>query len=260
MLRLYPAPPEELAADDVYSDLRLPVRTGRGGSPYVAINMVSTLDGRVAIGGKASPIGGGIDRRTMRNIRGAFDAVLVGVGTARSEEMNLGVPEAVSEKRKANGLPDQPLGVILAGSGELPLGRAVFRPGGGQSVAVVAGGDTPAATLEEAESLGVTVLRTGAPGRAEPRDVLRLLKDRMGVAAVLLEGGPAVNGSFLSSGMVDELFLTLSPKISLSREEAPSIATTQEPSPRSLGFDLVSLHSAPQEGELYLRYTRRPSA
>ena len=93
VLRLHPAPSEALAAEDVYGDLAF---TGLGaaplGLPSVAINMVCTLDGRVSVDGKASPIGSRVDRLIMRNIRRAVDAVLVGAGTARAEEMNLTYP------------------------------------------------------------------------------------------------------------------------------------------------------------------------
>ncbi len=254
--RLHPAPTEELQAEDVYADLT-PGSAVRGDEPYVAINMVSTLNGRVSVGGKASPIGSSLDRRIMRNIRSAFDAVLVGAGTVRAEEMNLSVPDELSEKRKANGLPAQPLGLILAGSDKLPLQRKLFRQRGGQTVVVVAGDDTPQSTIEEAEALGIRVLDTKAPGRPEPVEILRLLKDLLNVRTLLLEGGPTVNGSFLASGKVDELFLTLSPKISLSTGDESTIAQAQGArSTHPIGFDLASVHSASQEGELYLRYRR----
>lgn len=246
-----------MRAADVYAGLSFPEPDGPDGKPYVAINMVSTLDGKAAIGGKASPLGSVIDREIMRNLRSSVDAVLVGAGTVRAEEMNLGVSEGLAAAREAHGLPGQPLGVILAGSEDLPLERKVFRPDGPRPI-VVAGPTTPRATLAAASDLGLRILRAKGPGLPNPRDVLRLLKDHLGVRALLLEGGPAVNGSFLSAEAVDELFLTLSPKISRSPHDAPTIASPGERyHPATTDFDLASVYSSPDEGELYLRYLLR---
>ncbi len=257
-LRLYPGPQQQLATEEIHADLAFPKgrRASEGSDPYVVVNMVSTLDGKVSVGGKASPIGSPVDRCVMRNIRCAVDAVLVGAGTVRAEEMNLGVPPALSEKRRANGLPEQPLGVILAGSRELPLERNVFGfPG--QRTAIIAGEATPRTALKRARSRGVFVLRAEGAERPEPAEVLRLLKEHFGVGAVLLEGGPSVNASFLSSGKVDELFVTLSPKISLSREDTLTLSSPANGAPFATEFDLSSIHSSPKEGELYLRYLSR---
>ena len=243
-----------LAAEEVYGDLAFTGRrTPPFGLPYVAINMVCTLDGRVSVGGKASPIGSRVDRLIMRNIRRAVDAVLVGAGTARAEEMNLTVPEGHARRRKANGLSEQPLGVILAGSGQLPLQRKLFSSRA-QPIVVVAGAATPEETLREASKLDVRILRVEGSDYPEPRKVLRLLKERLNVSSVLLEGGPTVNGSFVSQGVVDELFLTLSPKLLGSRADALTIASTVGDEQHATDFGLISVHASAREGELYLRY------
>lgn len=253
-LRLYPIPSEALPAEGVYSDLAFPesLRCGEE-APYVVVNMVTTLDGKVALDGKASPIGGAVDRLLMRNIRCAVDAVLVGAGTARAEEMNLGVPDALSEKRRANGLSGQPLGAILAGSQELPLDKKVFRSDA-TNLVVFAGEATPEATLREASALGLRVFRSHASHYPDPAEVLRVLKSELGVHRLLVEGGPTINGSLFSSGLVDELFLTLSPKISGSRD-GPSLAASDHPARPLTNMQLASVYSSPEQGELYLRYT-----
>ncbi len=255
-MRLYPGPTEELAATDVHADLDFSESRALGAAPYVAINMVSTLDGKVSVGGKASPIGSAVDRLIMRNIRCAVDAVLVGAGTVRAEEMNLSIPEELADKRRSSGLPGQPLGVILAGTGELPLNRKIFRSRD-QRIIVVASDTTPETTLKEASELGVCVLQAEGSGLPQPREVLRLLKERMAVGTVLLEGGPRINASFLSSGDVHELFLTVSPKIHRSHRDTLTLAAHGDSEPPTARFDLASIHSSVQESELYLRYRYR---
>lgn len=259
-LRLYPGPSEELAADAVYADLFFPDREGPRGQPYVAINMVSTLDGKASVGGRASPIGSGTDRAIMRNLRCAADAVLVGAGTLRAEELNLGVPQDLAAKRRRDGRPEQPFGIVLAGSRDLPLHRKLFSSEGlttNPNLGVLAGASTPHATLEHASSLGVRVLKSDIPGRLQPREILALLTGHLGINSLLLEGGPTVNASFLSAGAVDELFLTLSPKILATAGETsePSIVAQFSNEAQTLGLNLTSVHCSPDESELYLRYS-----
>lgn len=260
VLRLHPGPPVELSAEDVYSELSFPgPGTTAREAPYVAINMVSTIDGKVTVGGKASPIGSGADREIMRNIRCAVDAVLVGAGTVRAEEMNLCVPRRLSEKRKARGLPDQPLGVVLAGAGELPLERKLFRPSD-QRIVIIAGQSTPEKTLKGAWDRGIQVLHAGGPGPPSPDEVLRLLRKHFDLNTLLLEGGPSINGSFLSSGKADELFMTLSPKISHSNQDTLTISSG-DLKQTTTNLKLSSVHASLQEDELYLRYLfQRPQA
>ena len=259
-MRLYPGPSEELAVDDVYADLAFPDREGPKGRPCVAINMVSTLDGKASVGGRASPIGSGTDRAIMRNLRCAADAVLVGAGTVRAEELNLCVPQALADKRKSNGRPEQPFGIVLAGSRELPLHRKLFSSEGlttHPNLVVLAGASTPHVTLEHASSLGVRVLKSNLPGHLQPQEILALLTEHLGVNSLLVEGGPTVNASFLSAGAADELFLTLSPKILATAADhpEPSIVAPFSHEAQSLGLNLTSVHCSPGESELYLRYS-----
>ena len=257
VLRLYPGAVEELAPEDVYSGLSLPVPDGPHTEPYVAINMVSTLDGKVSVGGKASPIGSPVDRRVMRNIRCAFDAVLVGAGSVRAEEMNLGVPPDLAEKRSRRGRREQPLGVILAGASNLPLHRKLFQnlQVEGVPIVVVAGHSTPKSTLRRASRLGARVLVSDGSDLPEPVQILHMLKENLAVRSLLVEGGPSVNSSFLSANIVDDLFLTLNPKIVTNAEEHLSISESFSHKAATLGLSLSSVHLCPEESEMYLRYS-----
>ena len=58
-------------------------RTAAAGRPLVAINMVTSIDGRAQLAGTAEGLGSRADRRLMRHYRAAFDAVGSGAGTLR---------------------------------------------------------------------------------------------------------------------------------------------------------------------------------
>lgn len=97
----------------------------------------------------------------------------------------------------------------------------------------------------------LVVVESGPGGRADLPALLRSLRGE-GVRALLCEGGPTLHGALQTAGLVDELFLTIAPK--LSGGGAP---------PRILEGeldDVVPLELAwllEEDGELFARYRRR---
>jgi riboflavin biosynthesis pyrimidine reductase len=97
----------------------------------------------------------------------------------------------------------------------------------------------------------LVVVESGPEGRADLSALLRSLREE-GVRAILCEGGPTLHGGLWAAGLVDELFLTIAPK--LSGGGAP---------PRILEGeldDVVPLELAwllEEDGELFARYRRR---
>ena len=94
------------------------------------------------------------------------------------------------------------------------------------------------------------VVESGPQGRADLPALLRSLRDE-GVRALLCEGGPRLHGSLQAAGLVDELFLTIAPK--LSGGIAPRIVEGELPA--VAGLELAWLLE--EEGELFTRYRRR---
>lgn len=95
----------------------------------------------------------------------------------------------------------------------------------------------------------LVVVESGSGGWADPADLLGSLREE-GVRAVMCEGGPTLHGSLQAAGLVDELFLTIAPK--LSGGEAPRII--ERPLPEIVGLELVWLLE--EDGELFARYRR----
>src|SRR3954470_6622793 len=107
--------PEEACAGIHLGDLAPPAR------PYLVINMVSTLDGRIAVDGRSGPIGDEADRELFFGLRTQADAVMVGAGTVRTERYGRLVrdPE-LRERRVAEGLAPDPLAVVVSARLRLP--------------------------------------------------------------------------------------------------------------------------------------------
>ncbi len=217
------------------------------------INAVSTLDGRGAVGGKSTPIGSEVDHRLMRNIRASVDAVVVGAGTLRSEDLTLSVDEHLAKRRRERGLKEQPIPIILTSSGNIPADRKIFRANSkSNNVLIFTGARAEQRELRELSQVA-TIHMSTTTSVPEPEKILETLTDKFGVRRLLVEGGPSVNHSFLKARLVDELFITLAPKIAGGD---PKFLVEGEALPPDASLpSLVSAYLS--DSELYLRYRLR---
>ena len=166
--------------ESIYGGLSLP-GAPPAGRPYVLVNMVSSVDGRVSEEGKSSGIGSRVDRACMRDLRSRVDAVMVGAGSLRAEKMSLGLDRS--------DVP-QPMAVIVGGSGGLPLRDNLIFRDQRLTIAIPEGVPTP----EESDSLRASILRTpgGDGGGVDLRHLLKALRSQHGVERLLVEGGPSL--------------------------------------------------------------------
>ncbi len=246
--RLYPLPPQQIPADVIHEDIELPPPGHRDPArPYVVLNMVCSLDGNTAVWGRSGGIGGQTDRRTMRNLRSKVDAVMIGAGTLRAERLSLGIDDPSYRG-------PQPLAVILTGSGEVPLERNLLLAED-QGLLVLSPKNSPELRREGVDMLNVPADASG--GVDLPR-ALCILKEDHAVDALLVEGGPTLNHALVSAGLIDEIFLTLAPKLlggarrdTLNLLEGPTLPLETPPA-RLLCATLAG-------GELFLRYGLRPT-
>lgn len=238
-LRLYPLPPREVGENGIYGDLELPA-PGSPARPYVLINMVASVDGRASVAGKASGIGDETDRRAMRALRSRVDAVMVGAGTLRAEKLNLGLDDPDSR---------QPLAVILAGSGPVPLADRLVESSQDTLLIIPSGSIIPQETIPTGTK--VLCVPASIPGRADLPELLEILRSDHGVERLLVEGGPSLNRALIDENLTDEIFLTIAPKL-LSGHEC-AIVRGDSPAPHEpRHLELLSVHSA--DDELFLRY------
>ncbi len=123
-----------------------------------------------------------------------------------------------------------------ARSFELPWEAGLFKAPGQRVLVYTHAGAEPPAVAAAVEVVALTELR----------DVLADLR-RRGVEHLLCEGGPTLNRALFAAGLVDELFLTLSPIV--AGEDAPAIIAPGA----SARLSLRSVATA--DGDLYLRYS-----
>jgi riboflavin biosynthesis pyrimidine reductase len=250
--------------------------------PYVISNFVSTIDGVVSYripdqsGGAAISGSDRADRFIMGLLRSSVDAVIVGSRTVHEvSPKHLWIPEFIYPEAKemymdwrVNGLrkPVHPLNVIVTGSGNLDLSRAVFRTPEMRTLVI-----TTATGKSELARSGVTSLGSvevsmleGVDRSIDPDAILSLLFSKFGARTVLHEGGPTLFGQFVALALVDELFLTLAPQIAgrLPKSNRPGLVQSMEFLPSTAPwFQLLSVKQ--KADHLYLRYRaagkRKPS-
>jgi riboflavin-specific deaminase-like protein len=242
MQRLLPDPAETTISEQL--DSYRPWEEAREERPFVAVNFVATVDGRATIEGRSGPIGSEADTEMLGRLRCRFDAVMIGAGTMRVERYGrLASKEDTRRRREAIGLDPNPLMVIVSGRLDLPWDAPLFTAGEGRVLILTASEAEPPETPTPLQ-----VQRH--EGAVNLTDALKRLHDEHGVRALLSEGGPHLHEQLQADGLVDELFLTIAPK--LSGGEAPRIL--EGPLPGVVDFHLAWLLE--EDGELFARYQR----
>jgi 5-amino-6-(5-phosphoribosylamino)uracil reductase len=175
--------------------------------PYVLLSAAMSVDGRID---DSSPerllLSSPEDFDRVDELRAESDAVLIGAGTLRGDNPRLLVnaPERRAG-RKAGGRPEQPLRVVLTGSGDLDPAQRFWHHGDAR---VAYAPDAAVAAL--AGRLGALADVVGTGARLDPGAVLDDLGAR-GVRRLMVEGGSAVHTLFLTAGLVDEIQLAVAP-------------------------------------------------
>jgi riboflavin biosynthesis pyrimidine reductase len=242
--RLWPDPAADLDLDDAFADVSLP--PSPPGRPLVGVNMVTSIDGRAQLAGKAEGLSGRADRRLLQLHRVPYDAVGSGVGTLRADDFYSHLPADLAARRAAAGRSPQPTAVVIAGTGPVPTDRRWFRHADQRRILIVGGG--PA--VGEPPGTELLVAPTDEP---EPGWVLERLAER-GIRSLLLEGGPTTNAAFLAADAIDELYWTIGARL-LGTDALPMIAPLLGGSPWADQPREGRLMSAHRSGdELFVHY------
>jgi len=231
-------------------------------------NFVSTLDGVVAIpsiprSNDVISAGSDADRFLMGVLRAFADVVLIGAGTLRASPQGMWRPEKVyppageafSELRHRLGRAGAPEVAILTGRGSIDPSHPVLESG-----ALVLTSEPGASRLKGRLSSASTVVSLGGEATIDPSLAVRALHDR-GHRLILSEAGPHSFGGVLGAGVVDELFLTLSPLLVGNADEGSRVRLVEavDLASRDVRGRLLSLrrHGA----HVFLRYElNRPAS
>jgi len=179
--------------------------SANGGQPVMARPLVTwkcglSLDGRLAAAdGSSRWITSKEARADVHRLRAESDAVIIGSGTQRLDDPQLGVRH-VSVSR-------QPLRVVVDTMARTPVGARVLD---GVAPTLVAVADDADASHLEGRATVTRLPR--APGGLDLHALLQALYIR-DVRSALLEGGPTLAASFLAAGLVDRVVIYLAPTL-----------------------------------------------
>jgi riboflavin biosynthesis pyrimidine reductase len=212
LLRGLIPPAEPAAAAEVVERMglweRVPVQD-RAGRPRVLLNMVSSADGLATLQDRSGGLSSPADRQLFHALRAASDAVLVGAGTLRAERYGRMIRDpAVRATRERRGLQPEPLACVVTDTATLdPATPLLAEP---QARVVLLTNDEAQAPDCGAQ---IEYVRCGAPGALDLAAGLASLGERFGVQLLLCEGGPGLAGELAADGLLDDLFLSLAPKL-----------------------------------------------
>ncbi len=186
--------------------------------PRLYANFVASVDGVVALpalleSSHLIAAGSDHDRFVMGLLRACADAVLIGAGTLAGSPRTRWTAEHAyppaaalyAELRRRRGRAPQPTLAVLSGSGRIDPQHPGFGEG-----SLVLTSEQGAAQLGRRLPQSATIVPIGAQPPLDPAAAIETLRAG-GHELILCEGGPLLFGQLVDSGLVDELFLTLSP-------------------------------------------------
>jgi len=176
--------------------------------PFVTANFAITADGRISTRNLTpASFSSPRDKRRLLEIRAACDAILVGARTLAADTMTLGVP---AELRKKNRRTGPPLRVVLSNSGRIDPALRIFQKPGAPIV-IFSTRRMPASTRAWlSEKADLFLHETAAVNLPL---ALATLRADYGIKRLVCEGGGTLLRSFAAGDLLDELHLTLCPRI-----------------------------------------------
>ena len=216
-----------------YASLDLPTQPAE--RPYVLVNMVATIDGKTAGDRSAESVlnlGSKQDHEAMHRIERQVDAVMIGAGTLRASPTSW--------------QPRSPGRVVVTSSGDVPWEAAFLSPNAQKRFII-----RPANSTFSLPA-GMASIDTGT-GEADLDAALRALRNT-GVRSLLVEGGSELNAELLRLDLVNEIFLTIAPKIMLGRANPTYAGGESLPKDEMRRFQLIEEHRIGDE--MFLRYRR----
>ena len=202
--------PNPSSSPDLFELINGQQRAASADRPYVLTNMVSSMDGAIAVDGLSGGLGGPADGRMFTAIRSVADVIIAGAGTVRDERYKPPqLTETARARRRERGQSERPLIAVITRSARLSPDLPLFSDPSYRPL-VIAGSEPDQDAVDQLTDLA-TIIQTDSDS-VEPATALAILY-QLGHRIALLEGGPRLNGSFVEADCIDEWNLTMSPNL-----------------------------------------------
>lgn len=223
-------------------------RPGTPQRPWVAINMVTSLDGATAVTGASAGLSSPADKVVFRTLRAVADVILVGAGTWRAEGYR---PPRTSDDdqqwRRRAGRAEHPRIAVVSGRLDLDRTTAFFTDTPTRPIVITTESSDADRRAELAEVADVVVAGTHSLDMGSALEQL----GAAGASVVVCEGGPTLNEALLSGSLVDEMCLTLAPLLAGGPSDR-AIVGAGSLEPEAFRLD----RALEEDGFLVLRYVR----
>ena len=224
--------------------------------PLVLVNMAMTADGKIATANRAvHSFGSARDLEHLYGLRATAHAVMAGATTVNATPINLGPGAARFRRRRLNnGLAEYNLRVIVSGSGSINSDAEIFKKQF-SPIIILTTARISKANLEKIRAVAGEVKICGKT-EINFHSALRWLRTKWNVQRLLCEGGGQLNDALFRAGLVDEVHLTICPKIFGGRC-APTIAEGIgfQRLAQAQGFKIQSIKRF--EGELFTVFSKQ---
>lgn len=170
----------------------------------VTINAAMTLDGKIATTSGYSKISSEQDLKRVHKLRSSVDAIIIGISTVLIDNPRLSV-------RVVKGNRKNPARIIVDSTARIPLTSKILQTASKIKTIVAVTKRAPYDKIRKIEKTGALVIIAGTE-IVDLKEVFLFLK-KIGFKKILVEGGGELNWSLLRLGMVDELIVTIAPKI-----------------------------------------------
>jgi riboflavin biosynthesis pyrimidine reductase len=245
MRMLFPDPIADVDPAVVYADVPTVARR-----PSVRLNMIVSVDGGTSWGGVSGALGSSADKALFSVLRSLADFVLVAAGTMRAEHYGpAALPAAVQSERRGRGQRPVPPIAVVSRSGELDWNDPFFTEASERPLVITVSATQASDRARAAEVADVIVAGEDDVDLSRAIDELGV----RGARTILAEGGPTLNGALARAGLLDELCVTLSPKLASGDAKRIIAGSTLDE------LEALRLRSICEEDDyLFLRY--RPAA
>src|SRR5712671_3363763 len=176
--------------------------------PHVMLKLAISTDDKIAAAGhKPLAISGEAAKARMHLLRAQSDAILVGIGTVKADDPLLTCRLPGMEARS-------PVRVVLDRSLRLPAGSRLVQSARATPLWVMTSRLAEAPAAMKLGAAGAQVIRVATTSTPPPgldlTAVLQALAEK-GITRLLVEGGARVASSFVTAGLVDEIWLLRGP-------------------------------------------------
>jgi 2,5-diamino-6-(ribosylamino)-4(3H)-pyrimidinone 5'-phosphate reductase len=170
----------------------------------VLINAAMTIDGKIATNLGDSKISTKQDLRRLHRLRSSVDAVIIGISTVIADN-----PRLTVRLVKRHGTT--PVRIIVDSIGRIPLDSKILKSASKINTIVAVTKRASDERVDKIKSAGAIVIVAGTK-TVDLKELFFILK-KMGFNKILVEGGGELNWSILQLGIVNELMVTIAPRI-----------------------------------------------